>query len=97
MKQLGEKLRIMRRMLELSQKDVAAILHIDRSTYTYYELGKTEPPLETVVALSNLFSISLDDLLKHQCSLETFQILYHRKIAKMSWKKFEKEGDKHDI
>ena len=86
MKQLGDKLRVMRRMRELTQKDVADFLHIDRSTYTYYELGKTDPPLDTLVALSNIFEISLDDLLKHQRSLEEFQILYHKKIRN-NWQK----------
>lgn len=106
MKQLGEKLRIMRKMRELTQGDVAEFLHIDRSTYTYYELGKTDPPLESIIALSDYFEISLDDLLRHRSSLETFQILYHRKLIKMSCQNLKKDynlcirkgkGDKQNI
>ena len=82
MNQLGEKLRIMREMQELKQKDMAEFLHIDRSTYSYYELDRTEPSLDMVVTLSEFFDISLDDLLKKQIDLETFQIMYHRKLTK---------------
>ena len=39
----GEKLRILREIYDVSQQEIADLLGIERSTYTYYELGKTEP------------------------------------------------------
>lgn len=37
----------------LLQRDVADQLHIDRSTYSYYERGKTNPPLDILIKLAN--------------------------------------------
>ena len=54
---LGEKLRELRENYDLSQGQVAAALNIDRSTYTYYELDKTQPSLETLVKLSHIFNV----------------------------------------
>ncbi len=54
---LEKMLRNVRIACGLSQREVADMLHINRSTYTYYETGKTSPDLETVRKLAILFSI----------------------------------------
>ena len=46
----------------LYQKDVAAYLGIDRTTYVKYESGISEPPIETLIKLCNFYSVSLDFL-----------------------------------
>ena len=46
-----------------TQEDVAAYIHVDRSTYCYYELGKTRPRLDTLVKLAHLYQVSIDYLL----------------------------------
>ncbi len=53
MKELGLKLKYYRDNCELSQQQVANILNIDRSTYTYYEPGKTTPSASMLLKLSN--------------------------------------------
>ena len=59
----GEHLRFLRTSrTEMSQSDVARLLNIDRSTYTNYELGKTEPPMETLKKIAGIFRISVDRL-----------------------------------
>ena len=35
----GKRLKALRKLLDLSQGQVAAVLNVDRSTYAYYELG----------------------------------------------------------
>jgi len=60
---LGELLRKYRKGIRLTQKDVADTLGIDRSTYAYYEGGRSAPPLETLVKLSNMYNVATDDLL----------------------------------
>lgn len=61
--QFGEHLRFLRTSrTQLSQAEVAKLLNIDRSTYTNYELGKTEPPLETLKKLAAIFGVSVDRL-----------------------------------
>lgn len=47
----------------LTQKQVADALHIERTTYTYYEIGKTLPNLITLKHLAKLFHVSVDDLM----------------------------------
>ena len=47
----------------LLQRDVADTLHIVRSTYTYYERGKTNPPLDILIKLAKLYGVSADYLL----------------------------------
>ena len=61
---LGERLKYLRETLELKQSDIAQILHVDRSTYSYYETGKTEPSLASMVLLSRFYKISLDLMLR---------------------------------
>lgn len=46
----------------LFQKDVAAYLGIDRTTYVKYESGASEPPIETLIRLCNYYGVSLDYL-----------------------------------
>ena len=59
----GEHLRFLRTSrTELNQSEVAKLLHIDRSTYTCYELGKTEPSLEILKQLAVIFGVSVDHL-----------------------------------
>ena len=62
-KSLGEKLRKLRESYNLSQKQVAEALNIDRSTYTYYEKDKTRPSLETLVKISRIFNVPTATLL----------------------------------
>lgn len=42
---------------DLSQQQVAQVLNIDRSTYTYYETGKTIPSINTIVKISHIFNV----------------------------------------
>lgn len=43
-KEFGERLRVLRKVrTNYSQEDMARLLNISRSTYTYYETGKSEP------------------------------------------------------
>ena len=60
---LKDKLRETRLLCGFSQKQVADVLKIHRSTYSYYELGTTEPSLDNLCVLAKLFNISLNELL----------------------------------
>ena len=55
---LSENLRSFREDLEFSQHKVAKLLNIDRSTYSYYELGKTAPDIFTLIKISKIFNIN---------------------------------------
>lgn len=53
-------LKWLRHMFCLTQEKVAAMLTIDRSTYAYYESGKTLPSIQTLAKLSKLYNVSLE-------------------------------------
>ena len=62
-KTLGEKLRELRESYDLSQSQIASALNIDRSTYSNYELDRTQPNLETLVKLARIFNVPGEALL----------------------------------
>ena len=47
----------------LSQQEVADALGVIRSTYAYYEVGRTHPKLYTLYRLAHFYSLSLDEFL----------------------------------
>ena len=57
---INERLRQLREQRGFTQQKVAEFLNIERSTYSYYELGKTRPDIETLKKLSRLFEVSID-------------------------------------
>ncbi|MFI3326662.1 MAG: helix-turn-helix transcriptional regulator [Clostridia bacterium] len=60
---LSTQLRRLREHRNLTQAQVAEYLNISRPTYTYYEIGRTEPRLQTLVMLSKLYGVSVDEIL----------------------------------
>lgn len=60
---LGDSLRALRRKNGWTQQQTADLLHINRSTYAYYETGATQPDLDMLCRLAALFEVSADDLL----------------------------------
>ena len=66
--QLSQRLRSLREKCGFTQEQVAKTLNIDRSSYTYYETGKTEPSIASLIKLSNLFKVPIEDLLGSECA-----------------------------
>lgn len=62
-KNIAENLKTLRLKHNLTQSEIAFFLSIERSSYTNYELGKTEPKLESIVILSKLYNVSTDTIL----------------------------------
>lgn len=65
-KEIAEKLRHYRESCALSQQQVADALNIDRSTYTKYETGKSDPNVNTLVKIAKIFNIDPVELLPMQ-------------------------------
>lgn len=61
---IKDKLKQKRQEAGLTQKELAEILHVSRQTISSWEVGRTYPDLETLVAISELYETPLDDLLK---------------------------------
>ena len=46
-----------------SQIEMAKILKVSQSTYSQYENGNSQPTIETMIKMANLFEIPMDMLL----------------------------------
>lgn len=62
-KPLVKNLIMLRTKAGLTQQKVADALDIDRSTYTYYESGKTEPSLSNLKKIADLYKVDFNTLL----------------------------------
>lgn len=63
LQELKDVLTKLRKNAHLSQQQVADILKINRSTYAYYETGKSKPKLPTLKKLAAIYGVSVDELL----------------------------------
>ena len=59
----GERLRDLRDSNKLTQREIATQLGIKQPSYIRYENGKSEPTLECLVKIADLFDVSVDYLL----------------------------------
>lgn len=57
---LAERLRAFRVQVGFSQKNVADVLNVSRSTYTYYETGKTTPDPATLNRIAKILNVPLE-------------------------------------
>lgn len=60
---IGESLKRVRLEHNLKQKDISEAIGIDRSTYSFYETGKTNPPVETLCALAKIYNVTIGYLI----------------------------------
>lgn len=61
---VAEMLKAMRETEKLQQKELAELLGIKPQTYSAYELGRNEPPVEILVRLSKLYDVPIDILVQ---------------------------------
>ena len=59
-----EKLKSLRLKHKLTQDELGEKLYLSRTSISYYEQGKFEPDINTIIAISDFFKISIDELLK---------------------------------
>ena len=61
--ELNEKLQELRKQKQLTQEELAEILFVSRTAISKWESGRGYPSIESLKAISEFFSISLDELL----------------------------------
>lgn len=62
--EVGEKLRERRNTLHMTQDEVAEALGVTRQTISNWENGRSYPDIERIIRLSDIYQLSLDELLK---------------------------------
>ena len=77
----GDVLRKLRLDRGLTQQAVADALHINRSTYSLHESGKTQPDFQRVAALSTIFDIPLEHLVELLSNPEILESAAEKKRA----------------
>ena len=71
MQRFGEKLRILRKQRGMTLKELAEILgYTTHSHISEFETGKRTPSLEVAIKISELFDVSVDQLVKDNFELE---------------------------
>ena len=67
---LGQRLKELRLSRQKTQQDIADVLNISRSAYALYESGKRQLNYDSLCALADYFSVSLDYLFERTQSRE---------------------------
>ena len=62
--EIGEKLKSSRLNAGMTQEQIAEKINVSRQTISNWENGKSLPDVISLIEISDLYQISLDDLLK---------------------------------
>ncbi|MCX7745798.1 MAG: helix-turn-helix domain-containing protein [Clostridia bacterium] len=73
-KTIGQKIRELRKIYNLSQDDLAKHLDVQRTSITLYENGNAIPPTLTIIKLAKLFNVTTDYILCYELSIEQSDI-----------------------
>ena len=64
--EFNNKLYELRKQKGFSQEELANRLNVSRQTISKWEVGESTPDMEKLVAISDLFEVSLDELIKNE-------------------------------
>ena len=62
----NEKIVMLRKQHNLSQEQVAEKLKVARQTISKWELGETTPEMDKLIMISDIYNITLDELMKEE-------------------------------
>ena len=81
--ELNEQIKKYRTEMNLSQEELAEKIYVTRQSVSNWENGKTYPDIHSILLLSSLFGISLDQLVKGDIEIMKEEIK-KEEIAKMN-------------
>ncbi|MGU3459997.1 helix-turn-helix domain-containing protein [Bacillus sp. D48C] len=84
----SERLKEEREKRNWSQNDLAEKIHVSRQSVSKWETGKNYPSIEIIIHLSDLFDITIDELLRSDEELTQKVIEDSKKLAYPKWKVF---------
>ena len=71
-----------------SQTDLAEKIHVSRQSVSKWETGKNYPSIEVIIELSDLFGITIDEMLRSDKELKEKVIRDSKTVAYPKWKAF---------
>lgn len=84
---LGEKIKLYREVKKMTQVEIAELLGVKPATVSKYESGALEPNIESLKKLSEIFDISIDELLKEDnfniSNINILEVLREQKNMKL--------------
>ncbi len=66
---IGERIKESRKQKSLTQQELAEKLNVTRSAISNWEVGRNYPDLDLIIQISELFGITLDQLLKEDTTM----------------------------
>ena len=91
---IAERLKAARTQCKLTQQQIADILKIDRSTYSYYELGTINPSIEALKTLSAVYKVNIEWLIgldrdsealnSGECAIDRIKAVKDKDITELS-------------
>ncbi len=77
---ISENLKYLRKRDKISQQDLSDKLDIPRTTLGDYERGKTEPSINTIINLAQIFNVKIDALLKEDLSHMDLEVIRNKEL-----------------
>ena len=68
--EIGTRIKEQRELKNWSQDELAEILNISRQSISKWELNKVYPSIDMLIKMSDLFDVSLDELIKGDKALK---------------------------
>lgn len=82
----SERLKKEREKKGWSQAELAEMIHVSRQSVSKWETGKNYPNIEVIIDLSDLFGITIDELLRSDEELKDKVIQDSKQLAYPKWK-----------
>ncbi|WP_429971765.1 helix-turn-helix transcriptional regulator [Fructilactobacillus sp. Tb1] len=60
---IGKNLKKLRFLHNMTQEDLAEKISVSKSTLSHYEIGRRLPDIDILLTISNIFDISLNEIL----------------------------------
>lgn len=84
----SERLKQEREKRGWSQAELAEKIHVSRQSVSKWETGKNYPSIDVIIDLSDLFNITIDELLRSDEELKEKVIQDSKQLAYPRWKVF---------
>lgn len=81
---IGSRIHSLRKEKEWSQQELAEIIHVSRQTISRWENGDTLPDIDLLIKITEVFEISLDQLISDEKDKETISVKMKKTRHKLS-------------